>query len=381
VGIAAQSSDGFSWLILTAGVLLAVTQGATTILASVFRARGQAGRFALATGLLTNAGRAVVAGLALAAGLGAGVVLWTFVLLNVVVIYVTWLDVARDLPDTESPSQGDASLHLGGAAWSLLANLDVIVVGVLLGADLAGTYGASMRIAEFSAQFLVAISVLYLPEATRLAVAHRTDALRLFYRTACRWSAVTSLLIAGTGFIAAGEIGELLFSGEPKAVTLLRILFVGYGIHGAMGSNYGTLVATGDYRAIRQCAIAMLILVPSLTTAFVGLWGVTGAAWATATCYAVFNVYLTLAVKRELSAWPVDGLYWRGVAACAASWAVAGMVVTALDNQAPAIVLVATGAAAAVVCAGLVPALGAISPRELDLARQVRRRPRPVTGA
>jgi O-antigen/teichoic acid export membrane protein len=373
-GIAAQTSEGFDWLLLAAGVMLAITQGATTILASVFRARGQAGRFALATGLLVNVGRAAVAALALAISLGAAVVLWAFVALNLVVILMTWAQATRGLPDTESAGDGDAALHLGGAGWSLLANLDVIVVGLVLGATLAGTYGASMRIAEFSSQFLVAISVLYLPEATRLAVAHRRDAVILLYRTACRWSALTSLLIAGTGFIVADRVADLLFPEKPVAATLLRILFVGYGIHGAMGSNYGTLVALAEYTAIKRCAVALLILVPSLTVAFCLLWGVTGAAWATATCYTLLNVYLTAEVRRALGVLPFDRLYWRAVAACAASWLVAAMTVRTLQDSSSATVLIAAGSAAALVCIVLVPLLGAVSPRELDLMRRLRRR-------
>ncbi len=52
--------------LVIAGLLLAVTQGGTGIVASVFRARGQAGRYALATSLLAAIGRAGVAVAALA---------------------------------------------------------------------------------------------------------------------------------------------------------------------------------------------------------------------------------------------------------------------------------------------------------------------------
>jgi O-antigen/teichoic acid export membrane protein len=372
-GITAETAGGFDWSLLVAGVLLAATQGSTTILASVFRARGQAGRFALVTGLVTNFGRAAVAGLALAIGLSAGFVLWAFILLNLAVIAATWLEVGRDLPDTASAGQGDGALHLGGAAWSVLANLDVIIVGLLLGADAAGSYGVSMRIAEFSSQFLVAISVLYLPEATRLVAANRREALTLLYRTACRWSAVTSLLIAGTGFIAAGEIGHLLFPDEPSAAALLRILFIGYGIHGALGSNYGTLVALGDYRDIRRSSLAILAITPVLTVVLVEVWGATGAAWATAVSYVVFNCYLTIRLTGALGALPFDRLYWRGFLACGAAWAAAAAVNAGLSGLGDAGTLVVTCSAALITCTALLPVLGVLTPSELDLVRRRRR--------
>ena len=62
-----------------------MTQGATTIAASVFRARNQPGRFALATNLAVSVGRAAIAALALGADLSGDTVLWAFALLNALV--------------------------------------------------------------------------------------------------------------------------------------------------------------------------------------------------------------------------------------------------------------------------------------------------------
>ncbi len=164
-------------------MLLAITQGATTIIASVFRARGEAGRFAVVTTLFTSVGRAAVALVALLLGADAAVVLWTFVALNAGLIALTWRSAMRGLPPGASEPEGYGAMQLGGVVWSLMGNLDVVVVGVVLGAADAGTYGASLRIAEVAVQFFVALSVLYLPEATRLAITGRVDALGALYRT------------------------------------------------------------------------------------------------------------------------------------------------------------------------------------------------------
>ena len=56
--------------LVIAGLLLAITQGGTGIVASMFRARGQAARYAMATALLAAIGREAVAAAALALGAG-----------------------------------------------------------------------------------------------------------------------------------------------------------------------------------------------------------------------------------------------------------------------------------------------------------------------
>jgi O-antigen/teichoic acid export membrane protein len=382
LGVTADAAGGLAWGPLCAGVLLALTQGGTTILASVFRARGQAGRFALYTGLVTSAGRTLVAAVALAADLGAPFVLWSFVLVNAAVTVATWREATRGLSAGAAGAEGDASLHLGGAVWSLLANLDVIVVGLVLGADTAGRYGASMRIAEVSSQVLVAISVLYLPEATRLVVAGRRESLLRLYRTAGKWSAATTLLLAGVGFVAAGDIARLLFPEEASTTaTLLRILFVGYAVHGAFGSNYGTLVALGDYRAIRRLSLVFLPLLPLATLVLTQVGGANGAAAATAGGYVVLNVVLTVELTRLIRATPFDRWYGRAVLACAASWGVAAVVTGLAGDAAPLAVLAAAGAAAGLTWAVLLRSFGALTPVEREaMGRLVRRRaaPRPA---
>jgi O-antigen/teichoic acid export membrane protein len=382
LGVTADAAGAIAWSPLLAGILLAVTQGGTTILASVFRARGQAGRFALFTGLVTAVGRTGVAALALAADFGADFVLWSFVGVNFVVIAVTWREATRDLPAGEAGDAGDAALHLGGAVWSLLANVDVIVVGLLLGAGTAGQYGASMRIAEVSSQVLVAISVLYLPEATKLVVAGHRDSLVKLYRTAGKWSAATTLLLAGAGFIAAADIARLLFPEDVSSTaTLLRILFVGYAVHGALGSNYGTLVALGDYGSIRKVALVFIPALPIVTVGLTEAWGINGAAIATVSGYVGLNLVLTWKLTRVLGVTPFDRRYWRAVLSCMAGWAAAYVVTGLGESVEPIVVLAATGAAAVVSWGLVLRYLGALTPLELDvIGRFLRREARPRTA-
>lgn len=372
-----DGSEGLDWGLLIASVLLALTQGGTAILAAVFRARGQAGRFALVTGLVVAVGRTAVAGVAFGLDAGADFVLWSFVALNIALIVATWNGAARNLPRTRSQNEGATALHLGGAVWALLAHLDIVVVGVVLGADEAGVYGATLRLAELSYQFVFAVSVLYLPEAVKLITAGERAALVALYRTSSRWSALISLLVAGAGFVAAPWLAEVLFPHDASISTrILRILFVAYAVYGALGLGYLTSVAVGSFRQITAAALVALPAIVVGTVIGAELWGVTGAACATGSGYVAFTIWWVWAAKQTtLGATPFDGTYTRALIATALSLVGAEAAALALHDSSPLVALPVIG----LVTIGLwVPAVilcRALTPPELRRLRRLLGRP------
>jgi O-antigen/teichoic acid export membrane protein len=352
-----------------------VTQGATTIVASIYRARGQAGRFAFVTTVFTSAGRTAVALAVLAWDLPLGVVLWSFVGLNAILIALTWQSAMRGLGDTTSHAEGDGAMQLGGIVWSLMGNLDVVVVGVVLGSAAAGRYGAALRLAEVGVQFLIALAVLYLPEATRLAVGGGRRALADLYRTTCRWSTLVSVLVCGIGFLAAPDLARLLIDRDVgQEAELLRVLFVGYAVHGALGQTYSTLLALGSYDDIRRSSLVSLPLIVGGTIALAAAFGVVGAAWATGLAYAATGVWWAVLVHRHLGAWPFDAFYARALAACAAAAVPAAAAAHVTSDIAPALSVLVIGAVTTVAWAASVLIIGGLSPGELRTLQRLRRR-------
>ena len=164
--------------------------------------------------------------------------------------------------------------------------------------------------------------MLYLPEATKLAVASQLDGLRLVYRAASRWSTLVIVLVAGVGFLTAPALSELIYPKDPGTTTeLLRILFAGYGFQGALGPAYPTLVAVGAYRQIRNASLAFIPAILVLTIGLTQAFGVVGAACATLGCYVVMGIWWVVLVDRDLGAWPFDRLYLRAVIGLAATLA------------------------------------------------------------
>jgi PST family polysaccharide transporter len=385
--VMAESSPGAaSAELVIAGLLLAITQGGTGIVASVFRARGQAARYAMATALLAAIGRTAVAAAALALGASVSVVLWTFVIINAGVIAVTWRSAVTDLPATTSHGEGYGALHLGGTLWALLWNLDIVVVGLLLGTDAAGVYGVALRLAEFSLQFWLALSVLYLPEATKLAIAHELSGLRSVYRAATRWSTLIIVLVAGIGFVTAPALAELVYPDDPgTATTLLRILFAGYGFQGALGPAYPTLVAVGAYRRIRSASLVFIPVILVATVALTDAFGVEGAACATLGCYVVMGTWWALGVTREVGVSPFDRLYLRAVAVLTGAIGL-GALAFALTNSVGTLAAFLVGGAVALLAwIALLVAIRPLTNTELGfvntLARRVRRLSEPSVAS
>ena len=366
-----DGADGLNWGLWAAGALLAVTQGGATILAAVFRARGQAGRFALATGLAVAVGRTLVAALALALDASAGFVLWSFVVINALVIAATWTVATRGLPRGRSDKHGAGPLQLGGAVWALLAHLDIVVVGVVLGADAAGVYGATLRLAEFSYQFVIAVSVIYLPEAVKLFAAGRRDALVALYRTSSRWSALLSLLLAGVGFVLAPRFAELLLPDDASvSATVMRILFIGYAFYGALGLGYLTSVAAGSFREIRNASLVALPAIVGGTVMGAELWGLTGAACATAAGYVAFNLWWLRITHTALGVTPFDRAYLRALLACMVSVAGSAALAAALFGAPPLVAIAAVGLGATALWLLVAVIAQALTPEERGAIRQ-----------
>jgi O-antigen/teichoic acid export membrane protein len=368
-----QGSAGLDWGLLVASVLLALTQGGTAILAAVFRARGQAGRFALVTGLIVAIGRTAVGAVAFGLDLGADFVLWSFVALNVGLIAATWNSAARGLPRTRSHDEGATALHLGGAVWALLAHLDIVVVGVVLGADDAGVYGATLRLAELSYQFVFAVSVLYLPEAVKLLAAGDRSALVGLYRTSSRWSALISLLVAGAGFVAAPWLADVLFPDDAAISTkIMRILFVAYAVYGALGLGYLTSVAVGSFRQITQSALVALPAITAATVIGAELWGLTGAACATGASYIAFTLWwIWVTREKTLHATPFDGRYTRALVASALTLLGVEGVALLLDDAPPLVALPVLALVTACLWVPIVVLSGALSPPERRRLRRL----------
>ncbi len=144
----------------------------------------------------------------------------------------------------------------------------------------------------------------------------------------------------------------------------MRILFIGYAVHGTLGQTYGTLLALGAYRDIWRTSIVLLPVMLAGTIGLTTMFGTRGAAWSTCAAYALIGVWWALRVRRRLRTGPFDEHYLRALAAATISLLVA-VLISRLGHELPPVgsaVTIIFGAAVAWLIALLVA--GGLNPDE-----------------
>jgi O-antigen/teichoic acid export membrane protein len=196
------------------------------------------------------------------------------------------------------------SLMAAGLLGLLQLNLDILMLGALAGAEAAGPYHAAARLAQLAALPLVAANLVL---AGALAAAHAAGDRARLQGLLTRWARICSGAAAGVlvlALIAGGPALALFGPDFPAAQTALVVLAAGQLVNVACGSVALVLSVTGHERAVLRGmalgASANLVL----NALMIPLWGVTGAALATALATALWNLALVGCVRRHLGVVP-----------------------------------------------------------------------------
>jgi O-antigen/teichoic acid export membrane protein len=176
----------------------------------------------------------------------------------------------------------------------VLMYVDVIMLGLLAGSEPAGIYRVAAQMAASVAFPLTAVNMAFAPMIATLYV--RNDTVTLQKRaTTCARSVLAMALPIALVFVLFGRPILALFGADFVAGnTALTILVIGYLLNAAMGTSGYLLIMTKHERAAAMtfsCSAAINILGNLL---FIPIWGVNGAAVATA--LSVVAVSMTMAI-------------------------------------------------------------------------------------
>lgn len=180
------------------------------------------------------------------------------------------------------------------------AQADTIMLGAMKGAELTGIYAVAKRGAEFIAFFLIAVNAALAPTIASLYAAGDMERLQRVITKSARVVLSLSLPVALV-LIFFGYWFLLLFGQDfTRGDTALAILCAGQIINAAMGSVGLVLIMTayGTDAAMGIGISAILNIV--LNAILIPLWGLEGAAVATASSMMVWNLLLAVQVYRRL---------------------------------------------------------------------------------
>ncbi|MDQ0420512.1 O-antigen/teichoic acid export membrane protein [Peteryoungia aggregata LMG 23059] len=180
----------------------------------------------------------------------------------------------------------------------LLTNSDVIVVGLYLPPDQVGVYFAAAKTMALVQFVFFAVKAGATPRFSSLIAEGDRQGLAGFAGTAARWSFWPSLAVGAVVLM----LGELLLGLFGSAFTagygLMVILFAGNMAKALVGPAEMLLTMAGRQQlcvAVYAVALASNI---ALNITLIPIWGLAGAATATATAMAVEALLLHLAVRR-----------------------------------------------------------------------------------
>lgn len=208
----------------------------------------------------------------------------------------------RAVYDTRSWLRSVLPLALVSSLILINQHTDIVMLGVLGSEAEVGIYRLSVSASSAVAFGLQAISMVVAPQFAALHAAGRYDELQRVVRQSARMilalATPAAILLAAFGRPLLAWLAGVEFASGSAPLT---ILVLGQVINAAMGSVGALLNMTGHERdTARGVAVAAAVNV-ALNAALIPLWGMVGAATATAASMATWNFLLWRAVKERLN--------------------------------------------------------------------------------
>ncbi|MCP3683593.1 MAG: flippase [bacterium] len=159
--------------------------------------------------------------------------------------------------------------------------IDTMMLGGFKSSTDVGLYSAAQPLAMFISAPLAAITLIYLPIASRLHARHSGAEIKRNYIILTKWLCSVTLPVFLMLFLYPDPILTSLFGeGYSEASNTLRILSAGFIINNLMGPNRATLIALGKTSFMMWASAVTAILAIALNVALIPPLGVEGAAIA-----------------------------------------------------------------------------------------------------
>jgi O-antigen/teichoic acid export membrane protein len=183
-------------------------------------------------------------------------------------------------------------IALMGGMYVINMNADIVMLGALASADMAGVYKAATRGADLVVFSLAIILPSLGPIVARLHTAGDRDRLQRGITKVARIGLLLSLPVAlvlvvfGHWFLFL--FGEAYVGGR----TALAILSLGQLVNVLAGPCANILIMTGNERIATAGVAVSTVVNISLNAVLIPVWGLEGAAFATAISIVIWNALL-----------------------------------------------------------------------------------------
>lgn len=183
----------------------------------------------------------------------------------------------------------------------ILVNIDVIILGLFRAPDEVGIYGISAKTATIAAFPLTIANAVFSPLIAKYFFSNEKQKLQQTIVLGMRLVSLVSIIMLLLGISMSSWVLSFFGDEFTRGESSLRLLVIAQCINALCGP-VGLLLALCGYE--KDVARVMMVAVfASVTLNFIlaPVWGMEGAALATAACIVLWNVTLYLKVRSKLA--------------------------------------------------------------------------------
>lgn len=202
-------------------------------------------------------------------------------------------------------------LAASGAINVIAKHSDLILLGIFKSSTQVGRYEVAFRIAIFaSLLFTPAIGYLFQPIMSRFHANGDHQRMDDLYTIATRWIVIATFPIFAFFFLFSDQTLGFFFGENYRAgQTALQILLMGFLISLLPGLTGNFLTAVGETKLLMYISAGTMFLNIVINVALIPVYGIVGAAIATATARTFNNTIESYFIYREHGLSPFDRNY------------------------------------------------------------------------
>lgn len=252
-------------------------------------------------------------------------IFWAYVLAQFVTFFALFLEVFRvgvfgiglylDRKIGKVLIKFSIPLMLGSITSFIMIWMDTLMLGYYKSADVVGLYNGATPIARLVPIFLNSAGFIYPAIVSQLYVRGKIDEMKKTYQILTKWIFLLTLPLFSVIFLFPEVTITFLFGSKYLPASLaLQILALGFMFHTFLGLTGLSLIVIGESNFIMVSNLVSAVFNVILNALLIPIYGMEGAALATATSYFVGTVLASLKLHEETKIHPFNRNYVKPLA-------------------------------------------------------------------
>lgn len=205
-------------------------------------------------------------------------------------------------------------LMFTGILWFFMSWTDTLMLGYYKTSEFVGLYNAASSLARLIPIFLTSAGVIYTPIVSQLYAQEKIKEMGRVYQLLTKWVFLLTLPIFAVMFLFPEAIIGFFFGSKyVPASSALQILALGFMFHTILGLNGESLITIKDSKFVFFSNGISAISNVLLNILFVPVYGIDGAAIATAVSYFISNALKSLRLYQKTSIHPFTRNYVKSL--------------------------------------------------------------------